>query len=149
MNQVFLLTLGYSGYDQNSFIEELKGYDVEVVIDVRRNPISRKKGFSRSSLSKSLIANDVDYLHESNLGVPNELRDQLKTKKRGISSYFEEYRAYLDDHVDVLDRIYTIALEHRCCLICLEHLPEECHRSVVAEAIESRNGHKLQIMHVQ
>jgi hypothetical protein len=44
--------------------------------------------------------------------------------------------------------LYGLAIKKRCCLICVEHLSEECHRSVVAEAVASRNGHKVEIHHI-
>jgi uncharacterized protein (DUF488 family) len=143
-----LFTLGYSGYDPTSFLERLRRYEVKVVIDVRRKPVSRKKGFSRSSLSQFLAANDIEYRHEFDLGVPDELRSQLKSGKEGLADYFEDFQTYLADHVDALERVYAIATERRCCLLCLEHFPEDCHRSIVAKAVEARNGHRLQVMHV-
>jgi uncharacterized protein (DUF488 family) len=118
------------------------------VIDVRQNPVSRKKGFSRSSLSAFLAANDVDYIHESELGVPLRLRKQLKSGEQELAGYFAGFREYLTSCGVALDRVYELAVEKRCCLICVEHLPEECHRSIVAEAVEARNGHKLKVQHL-
>jgi hypothetical protein len=46
----FLLTTGYAGHNLESFLAKLREHDVEVVVDVRQNPVSRKKGFSRSTL---------------------------------------------------------------------------------------------------
>jgi uncharacterized protein (DUF488 family) len=143
-----LFTMGYSGHDQESFLHELRKHQIEVVIDVRQRPLSRKKGFSRSSLSEFLVANNVDYRHEAELGVPPELRSQLKAGNQDLNSYFSSFRDYLTQHVEALDRVYAMAVGRRCCLICLEHLPGECHRSVVADSIEARNGHRLRIMHV-
>ena len=130
------------------FSQNCERHDVKVVVDVRQNPVSRKKGFSRSTLSTFLAANDVEYIHESELGVPVQLRKQLKTGEQQLSGYFEGFRSYLTKCGVALDRLYDLAIRKRCCLICLEHLPEECHRSVVAEAVEARNGHKLRVVHV-
>ena len=143
-----LFTMGYSGYDQKSFLDELRRHHVEVVIDVRQRPLSRKKGFSRSALSEFLGANNVEYRHEAELGVPAELRTEFKAGHQELDSYFSGFRAYLAQHTEALDRVYELAAVRRCCLVCLEHLPEECHRSVVAEAVEARNGHRLQVTHV-
>jgi uncharacterized protein (DUF488 family) len=143
-----LFTMGYSGYDQESFLGELRRHDVEVVIDVRQRPLSRKKGFSRSTLSEFLAANNVEYRHEVELGVPVELRSDLKAGLQDLDSYFRAFRDYLTEHTEALDRVYELAVKRRCCLICVEHSPEECHRSIVADAVETRNGHRLQVMHV-
>ena len=140
--------MGYSGYDQASFLSELRRHHVEVVIDVRQRPLSRKKGFSRSTLSEFLAANNVEYRHEAELGVPAELRSELKAGHQDLDSYFSVFRDYLVQHTEALDRVYELAVGRRCCLICLEHSPEECHRSVVADAVQERNGHRLQVTHV-
>jgi uncharacterized protein (DUF488 family) len=143
-----LLTAGYAGHDPRSFLAELRQRDVEVVIDVRQNPWSRKKGFSRSKLSGFLEDNGVAYVHESELGVPVGLRKKLKAGQHEFHAYLDEFRSYLAEHGGALDRVYELAIEKRCCLICLEHRAEDCHRSVVAQAIEARNGHRLKVVHV-
>ncbi len=143
-----LLTSGYSGCDPESFVAKLRQHGVEVVVDVRQNPISRKKGFSRAKLSEFLGNHDIEYVHEGKLGVPPRLRQQLKEGSRPLSSYFVHFREYLDQCGSELDRVYELATRKRCCLICLELLAKDCHRSVVAEAVEGRNGHKLRVVHI-
>ena len=143
-----LLTTGYAGHDPMSFLAKLQEFDVKVVVDVRQNPVSRKKGFSRSKLSALLAAHDVEYVHESELGVPIPLRKQLKTKEQNLDGYFAGFRDYLAGCGAVLDRLYKLATQKRCCLVCVEHLATECHRSIVAELVEARNGHQLKVVHI-
>ncbi len=143
-----LFTAGYSGHDPDSFLAKLRQHGVEVVVDVRQNPVSRKKGFSKSKLAAFLTANDVEYVHEGELGVPVALRNQLKAGDQRLAGYFAGFRECLADRGVALDRLYELATRKRCCLICLERLAQECHRSVVAEAVEARNGHKLEVVHV-
>jgi uncharacterized protein (DUF488 family) len=143
-----LLTAGYAGHDPESFLAVLREHGVEVVVDVRQNPVSRKKGFSRSALSAFLTANNVEYTHESELGVPVQLRRQLKTGEEELSGYLECFRDHLADCGVALDRLYERASKKRCCLICVERLPAECHRSIVAEAVAARNGRDLRVQHL-
>jgi len=143
-----LLTAGYAGHTLESFLRKLEEYNVAVVVDVRQNPISRKKGFSRSRLSEFLAVHNVEYVHESELGVPRELRKQLQAGHHGLIAYFDSFRKCLAARTDALDRVYDLAIRKRCCLICLEHRAVDCHRSVVAQAVESRNGHKLEVVHI-
>ena len=143
-----LLTTGYAGHDQVSFLAKLKHHHVEVVVDVRQNPVSRKKGFSQSKLSAFLTANNIEYLHESEFGVPVELRKQLQAGERDLGAYFNAFREYVTGRGGALDRLYGLATKRRCCLICLEHLAEHCHRSVVADVVRARNGHKLEVVHI-
>jgi uncharacterized protein (DUF488 family) len=143
-----LLTIGYAGHSLESFLSTLRLHDVRTVVDVRQNPISRKKGFSRSALAMYLATKKIKYIHESKLGVPIELRNQLKKGVLTLTSYLNDFRDYLTNHGDTLDQIYNLAVQEHCCLLCAEHLPEECHRSVVAEFVVNRNGHCLEVVHV-
>jgi uncharacterized protein (DUF488 family) len=143
-----LLTTGYAGHDPESFLAKLHEHGVETVIDVRQNPVSRKKGFSRSKLSEFLTAQGVGYLHVAALGVPVSLRQLLREGECELAEYFDGFRDHLSCQEEALDDLYDLAIRSRCCLICLEHHAEECHRSVVAEVVASRNGHKLGIKHV-
>lgn len=143
-----LLTTGYAGHTPNSFVGKLLEHAVDVVVDVRENPVSRKKGFSRVKLSEFLADHGIEYIHIRELGVPANLRHELRDGECGLDEYFTDFREYLQTQDNVLDGLYRMATRKTCCLICLEHLPEDCHRSVVADVVASRNGHKIEIRHV-
>ena len=143
-----LLTAGYAGHDPESFLSKLQDHDVELVVDVRQNPVSRKKGFSRSKLSEFLATHGVEYLHIGALGPPKDLRHLLKDRSCDLEEYFTVFRKYLMDQEGALDELSALTAEKRCCLICLEHLSRECHRSVVAEVVAGWNGHKVKVNHV-
>jgi uncharacterized protein (DUF488 family) len=143
-----VLTAGYSGHDLGSFLAKLRQHNVEVVVDVRQNPVSRKKGFSRGTLSAYLTAHEIEYVHEAELGVPIELRKQLSGGKQSLLSYFDRFKKYLAGRGDALDRLYRLATKKRCCLICVERAAAECHRSIVTEALETRNGRALKVVHL-
>jgi hypothetical protein len=49
-----LLTIGYAGYDPDSFVARLRDHGVETIVDIRQNPVSRKRGFSKSKLERFL-----------------------------------------------------------------------------------------------
>jgi len=143
-----LLTAGYAGHDPDSFLSTLQDHDVELVVDVRQNPVSRKKGFSRSKLSEFLADHGVAYLHIGALGPPKDLRSLLKDRSFDLDEYFAAFRDYLLDQEPALDELSALTAEKRCCLICLEHLSNECHRSVVADVVASWNGHKVKVTHL-
>ena len=65
-----------------------------------------------------------------------------------LHEHFDNFRDHLSQQDEALDGLYDLAIRSRCCLICLEHHAEECHRSVVADVVASRNGHKLRVRHV-
>ncbi len=143
-----LFTAGYAGCDPRSFLAKIRRHEVEVVVDVRQNPVSRKKGFSRAALASFLSAHAVEYVHEPELGVPAELRARLRSGEQDLAAYLASFRQHLDGHEVALGRVYARALAKRCCLVCLESRSEECHRSVVADTLVSRNGGRLRVVHL-
>ncbi|MCY3786821.1 MAG: DUF488 domain-containing protein [bacterium] len=48
-----IVSVGYQGRTVDQLIDVLRGGGVEVLVDVRLNPISRKPGFSKKPLSSS------------------------------------------------------------------------------------------------
>ena len=143
-----LFTAGYSGHTPESFLQKLQEHEVQVVVDVRDRPLSRKPGFSRSRLSSFLEDHDVEYKHLGELGVPKELRNRLRDRTTPLADYFDEFREYLDTQDESLDALHELAKQRTCCLMCLEARSDECHRSVVADIAAHRNGIAITILHL-
>jgi uncharacterized protein YeaO (DUF488 family) len=80
--------------------------------------------------------------------VPSTLRKRLRRGDEGLPTYFEQYRAHLKQHDDALEHLYDLVTKRRCCLLCLEQKPEECHRSVLAEVLARRNGDDFPVRHI-
>ena len=130
-----LFATGYAGHDLDSFLHKLREYQIEVVIDIRQNPVSRKKGFSRSRLCEFLSQHGVEYVHVRPLGVPVDLRKRLREGQCNLQEYFAAYLDYLGGQVEALQEVAAVASSKRCCLLCVEERPEDCHRSAAAEEI--------------
>lgn len=47
-------TIGYEGRTRDEYLALLVGAAVTLLVDVRRNPISRKKGFSKRTLEPAV-----------------------------------------------------------------------------------------------
>jgi uncharacterized protein (DUF488 family) len=143
-----LFTTGYAGRSPELFLETLRGNSIDVVVDIRQNPVSRKKGFSRNGLSDYLRRNGIEYRHVRELGVPSHLRNSLRNGDFALADYFSEFREYLQGQAAALDQLYASAKKERCCLLCVEERSEECHRSIVASEVAARNGRTVEIVHV-
>jgi len=142
-----LFTIGYEGHDLDSFITLLKNNSIVLVIDVRRTPISRKCGFSKSSLSERLKGENIDYIHFRELGSPKPLREQLKLTG-DYSAFFEKMEEYLQTQSEEIEKAYNCAVTNRSCLMCFEHLAQSCHRKIVADRIKQCDGNGLKINHI-
>src|SRR6476646_11683154 len=90
---VKIWTIGHSTRSGEEFVEILKAHDVEVLVDVRTFPGSRRyPQFNREKLRESLSQNGIDYRHEPRLGGRRSPRaDSHNTAWQNAS-----FRAYAD-----------------------------------------------------
>lgn len=142
-----LFTIGYSGYSAQRFVERLQEAGVNVLVDVRELPLSRKKGFSKNALRTLLEENGIEYRHIRALGVPSELRAELKNGCC-LVDYLNAFRVHLDECTDAIGELRELADEKSCCLMCVEKDVDECHRSVVADRLHEHHGISLRVQHL-
>jgi uncharacterized protein YeaO (DUF488 family) len=141
-------TVGYEGRSIEEFIRHLKQFHIKALIDVREIPASRKKDFSKKSLSKHLASVGIRYLHVKELGSPSELRNKVRTDN-DYDYFFSEYSRHLDNNIELLKSLLNETISNETsCLMCMERLPTQCHRKVVAERIKKIIGNGLQIRHI-
>src|SRR5690242_7628143 len=142
-----LYTIGYSGHTLDSFIAALQSEGVSLLIDVRMTPISRKKGFSKTALRQALEESGIHYEHMRSLGSPRDLRTSLYANK-DYDTFFTSYRVYLERQTPSVSQAASLAISERTCLMCVEHEPHQCHRSVVADAIADAMNAKVAVHHL-
>lgn len=142
-----LFTIGYEGMSIDGFLALVKEKHIERIIDVRRNPVSRKRGFSKTALSTVLQENGINYTHMIVLGTPQELRKTLK-EDSDYDNFFIEVEDYIKEQTDALQTAMDLALSQTCALLCFERKPSECHRSVVAVEIVRQSNLELTVEHI-
>lgn len=139
-----LFTIGYEGMALDAFVARLKNFAIDCLIDVREIPISRKCGFSKSGLVQRLSRENIHYVHFRELGSPKPIRQKLKIN-RDYSTFFKKMDKYLTNKKDALEKVYSYVIDNTCCLMCFEHLAEQCHRKIVATKIKEWDSNGLQI----
>ena len=144
-----LATIGYEGRTLEAYLNILLEDGVTLLCDVRRNALSRKYGFSKSTLSRGCEGVGIRYEHIPELGIDSRLRKNLSTQE-SYDRLFDHYeRDVLPEHADALGVIANwVAQGERVALTCYEHLPDQCHRHCVAEALESRLGSQHNVRHL-
>ena len=142
-----LFTIGYEGINVDNFVNSLKKYSVSCLIDVREIPLSRKPGFSKTGLAQRLNQADIRYVHFKQLGSPKTARNKLKLDK-DYMAFFSLMEKYLTDRQDVIEKAYRYVEDETCCLMCFEHLPQYCHRSIVAAKIKECDGNGLRVNNI-
>ncbi|MHC4713792.1 MAG: DUF488 domain-containing protein [Planctomycetota bacterium] len=134
-----LLTIGYQGRTIREFAKAIKALNVDVLVDVRERPLSRKRGFSKTSLRMLLKRLGKSYVHLRVLGSPPSLRAKLQ-RDGDYRSFFREYVALMDtpERAAGLAAVGSFLTEGKSvCLMCFERDASNCHRSVIADAMKS------------
>lgn len=144
-----LHTIGYEGHTLESYLLALLKSGITILCDVRRNPISRKYGFSKSTLAHGSEGIGIRYEHLPELGIASEQRQALETQA-DYDTLFDEYeQMWLPKHSAALEKIGGwIDAGNSVALTCYEHHPHQCHRHCVSEAIETRLGNVHRTKHL-
>jgi uncharacterized protein (DUF488 family) len=125
-------TIGYQGHSVESLIRSLNENSIDVLLDVRENPWSRKPGFSKTKLQAAVEAAGISYIHEPTLGTPSEIRE-IYRDTGDTSMALTEYSRYLRETPGPLADLAAMASDKRVCLLCLERDHNLCHRGVIAQ----------------
>jgi uncharacterized protein (DUF488 family) len=137
-----LYTIGYEKLLPGALVAELEAAAVRRLIDVRFRPQSRRPGMSKTRLSELLASHGIAYEHRRALGTPADLRVLYRQGKIAeASAAFEEHLegTAQDDLAELAEELGRAATP-RTALMCLEAEPCDCHRSVVARALQRRLG---------
>lgn len=142
-------TIGYEGKSLDRYLNCLIENDIKALCDVRKNPISRKHGFSKRQLEKAVNNIDIEYMHIPELGIASEKRRNLKTR--------EDYERLFEDYQNITLKNNSHAIEKLCQLFwdkrrvaitCFESDVCMCHRGQIAKALTQRQGWKYEIKHI-
>jgi hypothetical protein len=144
-----LVTIGYEGRSLEAYLNLLLKSSVTVLCDVRRNPLSRKYGFSKNTLSKACEGVGIRYENLPKLGIDSEERRDLKTQADYDALFAEYERKSLPHQTESLSKIRDwVKSGERVALTCFELEPHQCHRHCVAEALERIGGKGLAAVHL-
>lgn len=142
-------TIGYEGKSFEQYLNQLIQNNVKLLCDVRKNPLSRKYGFSKKVLSETLESLGIRYFHLPELGIVSEKRQALKTRA-DYNRLFDEYEATtLRKNKAALEQLFDLFKEHkRIAITCFEAEECMCHRGRVATTLQQLPEWKFDIKHL-
>jgi len=129
-----IYTIGYEGLPIDEFITRARNNKIDVVIDVRELPWSRKNGFNRNALHRRFEEEKISYFNFTELGSPRPTRNKLYEKHNYVE-FFKSYSIYLSNYVESLMDIITISRKMRICLMCYEADIQKCHRKIITDKL--------------
>jgi uncharacterized protein (DUF488 family) len=137
--RVNLYTLGYQGVDVDTYVRKLKSAGVGIVADVRETPWSHKPGFCKNILRYELSKAGIEYVHVKSAGNPKENRRTAQD----MAECLRRYRHYLRKNpaavAELIHVVLTAASRNlTVCLTCFEKDVNDCHRSILVDAMGGR-----------
>lgn len=138
--QKIFFTMGYEGFSIDETVAILLEADVEYLVDVRKNPVSRVFGYSKNRLSDILSKYRVEYIHIPELGIDSILRKNLQS----VEDYKRLFRHYRNNVLPKAKLFTQFSIElvtnHTTCFMCYEAMPEYCHRDSLAKYISANSS---------
>ena len=144
MKQLF--TIGYEATTMDAFLTTLDGARINILLDIREIPVSRRKGFSKKALCEALADVDIDYRHERQLGSPKKIRHKLR-EDGNYKTFFREFNQHLKKQTDLLLKLAD-ELSGNVAIMCYEQDHTQCHRSSVGNALAEITGLTLKHLEV-
>lgn len=130
-----LFTVGHSTHPLDDFLGLLASAGVELVVDVRRFPGSRRyPHFASAALAVSLGEAGIDYEHVPELGGRRAATPDSPNDGWRVAAF----RGYAD-HLRTPEfaigraRLAELAAARPTAIMCAEALPWRCHRRLVAD----------------
>ncbi|MBM3548606.1 MAG: DUF488 domain-containing protein [Alphaproteobacteria bacterium] len=139
-----VLTIGHSNHAWERFLELAQANEVACILDVRSIPASRRfPQFNRDAFEHGLKEAGIGYRF---------LGDRLGGRPKDTICYAGgavDYArvAATQAFRDGLDEAASLARERRCCLLCAEKDPLDCHRSILVARHLAPKGFSLVHIH--
>lgn len=128
-----IYTLGTSTRSEEEFIELLRHYRIETVVDVRSFPQSRFEHFKGENLETMLDGEGFHYVY---LG-----KELGGFRKGGYLAYTKT--TTFQGGIAHLERVGRVSIT---AFICAERFPWKCHRRFIAASLEERGWKVLHII---
>lgn len=139
-----IYTIGYTSFEINDFIKQLKNNNISCLIDVRSSPFSHfYSNYNKGQLDIVLKKNNILYRNYiSEFGA------------RQLNNIYYHQDGYLDFNKFIISSQFLegvskiekgIQLGYTFCLMCAEANPINCHRSIMVSRGLKNNG--FQVFH--
>lgn len=138
-----MIGIGYEGLPLEALIARLRAQEVDVLVDVRLNAISRKAGYSKRALAAALEDAGIHYIHDPRLGNPKENRaGYAELGSEAGERAREQFRERLDDvQAAAVQDLSALLDAHSVAVLCFEADERHCHREqVIAAALKAQSS---------
>jgi uncharacterized protein (DUF488 family) len=144
-----LFSIGYEGKDIDLYLNRLIENKVELLCDVRKNPLSMKFGFSKNQLMNYCEKLDIKYMHFPELGIDSSFRKNLN-EQADYENLFNHYNnSILPQKNNEIDNLLlSISPFNKIAFTCFEADYKSCHRSHLLNYIYKSKTQDYKITHL-
>ncbi len=136
-----IYSIGHSTHSMELFVSILQGFNIELVVDVRSIPRSRRNPqFNTDILGPDLGKHGIRYLHLKELGgLRHTTTSSVNTGWTNLS--FRGFADYMQtpEFAKAIETLTGISNSTQTVIMCAEALPWRCHRSLIADALVVRS----------
>jgi uncharacterized protein (DUF488 family) len=142
-----VFTIGFTRKSAREFFEKLQRPGLARVVDVRLNNVSQLAGFSKREDLKFFCEAilSIGYLHLPELAPTQAMLDGYKKNHGSWLDYEKRFLGLMAER-KVEDTMAREVIGGGC-LLCSEATPENCHRRLVAEYLQSK-WENVEIEHI-
>jgi len=137
-NKKSIFTIGYEGISLEKYLNKLVKNNIKLLIDVRKNPLSMKYGFSKTLLKNFCESLGIKYIHIPEVGINSNQRQTLENQK-DYDKLFKLYKnTTLKETLTKQQEIIKLLNDYnRIALTCFESNICQCHRLPLSESLKT------------
>jgi uncharacterized protein (DUF488 family) len=144
-------TIGHSTRSIDDFVELLRGAEIDLLVDVRTVPRSRRNAqYNRDVLPQSLAPFQIGYEHIPSLGGLRARQDHVPPSVNGYwqNESFHNYADYAmsESFGDGLAQLRQIGHVRSSAIMCAEALWWQCHRRIITDYLLAAGETVLHIL---
>ncbi len=141
-------TIGHSTHPLAEFVQLLKAFHIEQLVDIRGLPGSNKfPQYNKENLEKTMPKEHIRYVYLNQLGG----RQRFHKDSKNTVWHNKSFRAYADymeteEFAAGLNQLKVLALQCPTAYMCAEAVWWRCHRSMVSDALKVEGWNVMHIM---
>ena len=140
-----IYTVGHSNISTSQFINLLRPFNIEVIVDVRSNPFSKyATQFNKDQIHRFLPANNIRYLYMGDL-LGGKPKDPLFYDRKGYVRY--DLMAESSLFQEGISRLINGIGLYKVALMCSEENPTACHRRLLIGKVLRERG--VEVLHIR
>lgn len=145
---ITLYTIGFTKKSAEHFFELLKKNHVQTLVDVRISNSSQLAGFAKGNDLIYFLKQigNIGYRHVTDFAPTKELLIDYRAGKVNWAEYERVFADLMTKRL--INQRYKVEDFDKCCFLCSEETPKQCHRRLLAEHLRLQDPENVNIVHL-